>query len=118
MSLRGSMLRIHALILFAAVLSGCASISDERYSQDLSQQWVGKTISEVTALVQRPPSRVMNLPDGTVFYVWSQDRSYASKGNYVSGLCEITAQAGGTGVVTSVFSSGCDHFKTGEYRWY
>ncbi len=112
------MLHIHAFILFAVGLSGCASISDEKYSQDLSRQWVGKTISEVIVLQKQPPSRVMNLPDGIVYYVWSQDRSYAVKGNYVSGLCEITAQADSTGVVTSVFSSGCYHFKTGEYRYY
>lgn len=109
---------MHALVLVVAWLSGCASISDERYAQDLSQQWVGKTISEVTAQQKRPPSRIMNLPDGTVFYVWSQDRSYAVKGNYVSALCEITAQASNSGIVTSVYSSGCHHFKTGEFQYY
>lgn len=126
------MLGIYAAVLFAAALSGCAIISDEKFSQDLSRQWVGKTVSEVIVLEKRPPSRVMNLPDGAVLYVWSQDTSYTTNvscknnqgntrctgGDHIPGLCEITAQASSIGVITSVFTSGCDHFKTGEYRFY
>ena len=111
------MLRIYAAVLFAAGLSGCAIISDKKFSEDLSQAWVGKTVSEVIALEKRPPARIINIPDGTALYIWSQDTSYARKGNYFPGLCEITAQASSTGIVTSVFTSGCDHFKTGEYRY-
>lgn len=128
----GAWLRIHAVVLFSAGLSGCAIISDEKFSQDLSQLWVGKTVSEVIAMEKRPPSRIINLPDGTALYVWSQDTSYTTNvscwkndqghthcagGNHVSGLCEISAQVSSAGIVSSVFTSGCLHFKTGEYRY-
>lgn len=126
------MVSVHPAVLFVVGLSGCAIISDEKFSQDLSQEWVGKTVSEVITLEKRPPSRVMNLPDGAALYVWSQDTSYSTNvscnkndqdntsctgGNYIPGLCEITAQTSSIGIVTSVFATGCDHFKTGEYRY-
>lgn len=125
-------LRIYAAILFAALLSGCAIISDKKFSEDLSQAWVGKTVSEVIALEKRPPARVINIPDGTALYIWSQDTGSTTNvscwkndqgstrctgRNNASGLCEITAQASSTGIVTSVFTTNCLHFKTGEYRY-
>jgi hypothetical protein len=121
-----------AIPVLVAALSSCTIVGDKKYGEYLSEQWTGKTLSEVTVLEGRPPSRVVNLPDGGIFYVWSQDTSFISSvscnknaqgqtncsgGDHYSGSCEVTAQANSAGVVTSVFTSGCAHFKTGEFRY-
>ncbi len=124
---------MRTLLLFIIVtVSGCSIISDKKYGEELSKDWIGKNISEITKQQGRPPSRVVTLPDGAIFYVWSADTSFTtnincqnnsqgntacSGGDYFSGSCEVTAEADNSGIITKVFSSGCSHFKTGEYRY-
>ncbi|UJP01832.1 MAG: hypothetical protein LZF85_08510 [Nitrosomonas sp.] len=120
------------VFLLSVINVGCAIVSDKQFGEELSGQWVGKSISEATILEGRPPSRVINLPDGVIYYVWSQDTSYTtnvscqqntqgqtncSGGNYVTGFCDVTAQTNSSGIVMAVLTSGCGHFKTGDFRY-
>lgn len=123
---------VASLSFLIATLSGCTVKSDEEIAQEQSAEWVGKSISEVIKTESRPPSRVMELPDKSFIYIWSQDTSYTTSidckegingstqcngGNHVSQSCEVSALVDQQGVVTSVKSSGCTHFKTGNFRY-
>lgn len=98
--------------------------SDEELAAKFSSEYRGQNISGFLKTIDRPPSQVINTPDGTSVYVWSRDTSKntfpvcttvnnvtkCTPGQHIPGSCDKSVFTDSAGIITEVKVSGCSEF--------
>ncbi len=98
--------------------------SDEELSIKFSSQYRSKNISGFLKNIARAPSQVINMPDGTSVYIWSNDTSHNSapvcttinnvtrctSGQHIPGSCDKSVFTDKSGIITEIKVSGCSEY--------